>query len=110
MVTVTRYLLLATGLSLLAGCATTGTAPAKSGIDKSMERLAKFVPARYDMPKVPRESVASMSEIERPTPPAAPVVKGEAPVAAPSSAATVEQDEDAARAAEGDEHGTSAKE
>ena len=74
-----------------------------SWIDKSLERLAKFVPARYDKPEVPSEIVASLEtyafEIERPAPPAAPVVKGEAPAADPSSAATVEQGGDAARAA-----------
>jgi len=74
-----------------------------SWIDKSLERLAKFVPARYDKPEVPSEIVATLQtyafEIERPAPPAAPVVKGEAPAADPSSAATVEQGGDAARAA-----------
>jgi tetratricopeptide (TPR) repeat protein len=63
-----------------------------SWIDKSLERLAKFVPARYNKPEVPSEIVASLEtyafEIEKPAPPAAPVVKGEAPAADPSSAAT----------------------
>jgi hypothetical protein len=72
-------------------------------IDKSLERLAKLVPARYDKQEVPGEIVASLEsytfEIERPAPPAAPVVKEEAPAADPSSAATVEQGGDAAPAA-----------
>ena len=54
-------------------------------IDKSLGRLAKFVPARYDKPEAPSEIVASLEtyafEIERPAPPAAPVDKGENPVA-----------------------------
>jgi len=111
--TIAAYLLLAMGLSLLAGCATAGTTKvesADSGIDASPVRLAKFAPARYDKPEVHRESVASRFEIERPASSAAPVIKGEAPAAAPSSAATVEQGEDAARAAKGNEHGTDAKE
>jgi hypothetical protein len=73
-----------------------------SWIDKSLERLARLVPARYNKPEVPSEIVASPEtytfEIERPAPPAAPAVKGEAP-AGPSSAATVEKAGDAARAA-----------
>ena len=44
-------------------------------IDKSLGRLAKLVPARYDKPEVPSEIVASLEtyafEIERPAPPAA---------------------------------------
>ena len=74
-----------------------------SWIDKSLERLAKLVPVRYGKSEVPSEIVASLEtyafEIERPAPPAAPVVKGEVPAADPSSAATVEQGGDAARAA-----------
>ena len=66
-----------------------------SWIDKSLERLAKFVPARYDKPEVPSEIIASPEtyafEIERPAPPAAPVVNGEVPAADPSSAKTDEQ-------------------
>jgi outer membrane protein assembly factor BamD (BamD/ComL family) len=54
-------------------------------IDKSLGRLAKFVPARYDKPEIPSEIVSSPDtyafEIERPAPPAAPVVKGQSPVA-----------------------------
>jgi tetratricopeptide (TPR) repeat protein len=61
-----------------------------SWIDKSLERLAKFVPARYNKPEVPTEIVASLEtyafEIERPAPPAAPVVKEEAPAAVPPEA------------------------
>jgi hypothetical protein len=65
-----------------------------SWIDKSLERLAKFVPARYGKPEVPSEIVASLEsyafEIERPAPPAVPVapsaVKGEAPAADPPAA------------------------
>jgi hypothetical protein len=112
-VTIGSYLLLTSGLSLLVGCATAGKAkvePANSGIGTSLERLAKFVPPRYGKPEVSSESVASLLEIERPAPSAAPVVKGKAPAADPSSAATVEQGADAARAAEGNEHGTHAKE
>jgi len=112
-ITIAGYLLLAMGLSLLAGCATVGTAkvePANAGFDKGLVRLAKFVPSRYDKPAVPSESIASMFGVERSAPPAAPVVKGEAPSADTSSAATVEQGKDAARAAEGNEHGTRAKE
>jgi len=90
-------------------------------IDKSMGKLAKLVPVRYDKPEVPTEIVAMLEsyafEIEKPAPPAAPVapvetvlpveqaplaapeVKGEAPAAAPSPAATSEQGGDAAGAA-----------
>ncbi|HEY6873580.1 MAG TPA: tetratricopeptide repeat protein [Geobacteraceae bacterium] len=57
-----------------------------SWIDKSLGRLAKFVPARYDKPEVHSEIVASLEtyafEIERPARPAAPAIKGENPVAA----------------------------
>ncbi len=74
-----------------------------SWIDKSLERLAKLVPARYNKPEAPSGIVGTLEtyafEIERPAPPAAPVVKEEAPAADPSSAATVEQGGDAARAA-----------
>jgi cellulose synthase operon protein C len=73
-----------------------------SWIDKTLERLARLVPARYDKPEVPGEIVASLEtyafEIERPAPPAAPVVKGEAPAAAPASGA-VQPVGDPARAA-----------
>ena len=117
MVTTASYLLLAIGLSLLVGCATADKAKlesADSWIDTSLVRLAKFVPARYGKLEYPSERVASLEtnefEIERPAPPVAPAVKGEAPAADPSSAATVGQGEDAAHAAEGNEHGTSAKE
>ena len=55
-----------------------------SWVDKSLERLAKFVPARYDRPEIPSDIVASLEtyafEIERPAPPAAPVAKGKNPV------------------------------
>jgi len=65
-----------------------------SWVDRSLERLAKFVPARYGKPEVPSEIVASLEsyafEVERPAAPAAPLVKEEAPAAAPSSAATVD--------------------
>jgi hypothetical protein len=54
-----------------------------SWIDKSLGRLAKFMPARYDKPEVPSEIIASLDtyafEIERPAPPAAPVAKGQNP-------------------------------
>ena len=74
-----------------------------SWIDKSLEKLARFVPARYDKPEVPTEIIASPEtytfEIERAAPPAAPAAKEEAPAADPSAAATVEQGGDAARAA-----------
>ena len=109
MVTIASYLLLATGLTLFAGCATAGKGrvePANSGIDTRLDKLAKFVPARYDKPDVSGERAASPFENERPALPAAPVVKREAPAADPSSAVTVEQGGDAARAAEGNEHGT----
>jgi tetratricopeptide (TPR) repeat protein len=56
-----------------------------SWIDKSLERLAKLVPARYDKPEVASEIVVSPEtyafEIDRPAPPAAPVTKGLNPVA-----------------------------
>ncbi|MDD2580925.1 MAG: hypothetical protein PHR66_02915 [Desulfuromonadaceae bacterium] len=113
LVTVAGFMLLVIGLSLLAGGATAGESkvePANSGIGKGLEKWAKFVPARYDKPEVFTKSDASLFEIERAAPPAAPVVKGEAPAAAPSSATTVEKGKDAARAAEGNKHGTSAKE
>ena len=52
-------------------------------IDKSLKRLAKLVPARYDKPEVPSETVASPEtyafEIKRPAPPAAPVIKAQKP-------------------------------
>ena len=90
-----------------------------SWIDKSLARLARFVPARYDKPEVPSEIVASLEtytfEIERPAPPAAPaapavpdaqavpvaapVVKLETAAADPSPAAMVEKGLDAAGAA-----------
>ncbi|MGB9081866.1 MAG: hypothetical protein WCD00_11260, partial [Desulfuromonadaceae bacterium] len=61
-----------------------------SWVDKSLERLAKFVPARYGKPEVPSEIVASLEtyafEIEKPAPPAVPVAKGEAPAADPPPA------------------------
>lgn len=48
-------------------------------IDKSLERLAKFVPARYDKPEIASELVASLEtytfEIERPVVPAAEAVE-----------------------------------
>ena len=112
-VTTAGYLLLAIGLALLAGCAAADKArvePANAGIDKGLVRLARFVPSRYDKPTVASESLASRFEAERPAPPAAPVVKKETPAADPASATAVEQGKDAARAAEGSEHGTSAKE
>jgi len=81
-------------------------------IDKSMERLARFVPARYDKPEAPSDIVASLEtysfEIERPAPPAAPAaipaatpaeapeVKGETAAAPPTPVAIVEKVEDAA--------------
>jgi TolA-binding protein len=78
-----------------------------SWIDKSMERLSRLVPVRYDKPELPSEIVASLDtyafEIERPAPPAAPVgkpeIKEEAPAAPPSSEAPAEQGVDAAPAA-----------
>lgn len=65
-------------------------------IDKSLKKLAKFVPARYDKPEVPSEIVASLDRfdyvVKEPAAPAAPVAKGEAPAAAGSPpAATPEQ-------------------
>jgi len=84
--TIAGYLLSATGLSLVAVCATAGKAKAEP------VRLAKFVPSRYDR--------FYAFGIERQAPqPAAPVVKREAPAAAPSSAATVEKSGDATGAA-----------
>jgi TolA-binding protein len=94
-------------------------------VDKSLERLARLVPARYDKPEVPSEIVASLEtfafEIERPAPPAVPAatppaapaaaqgeapaapatpeVKLEAPAADPSPPATDEKGGDAAGAA-----------
>lgn len=86
-------------------------------IDKSLEKLARFVPARYDKPEVPTEIVVSPDsyafEIERPVPPApsaaptvpaetpagAPAAKEEPAAEAPSPAAMVEKDGDAAGAA-----------
>jgi len=90
-------------------------------IDKSLGRLARLVPVRYDKPEVPGEIVASLEsyafEIERPIPPAAPVapvetvlpveqappaapaVKVESLAADPSPAATAEQGGDVAGAA-----------
>lgn len=74
-----------------------------SWVDKSMGRLARLVPVRYDKPELPTEIVASLDtyafEIERPAPVAKPAVKEEAPAAAPSSAAKVEKGVDAAPAA-----------
>jgi cellulose synthase operon protein C len=72
-------------------------------IDKSLGRLARFVPVRYDKPEVPSEIVGSLEsyafEIERPAPPVTPAVKGEAPAAAPFSAAPLEKPGEAAGAA-----------
>lgn len=52
-----------------------------SWVDKSLGRLAKFVPARYDKPEVPSDTVGSLDRyafvIERPAPPVAPMVKDE---------------------------------
>lgn len=52
-----------------------------SWIDKSLGKLAKFMPARYDKPEAPSDIVGSLEtyafEIIRPVPAAAPVVKGE---------------------------------
>ncbi|HEY6838007.1 MAG TPA: tetratricopeptide repeat protein, partial [Geobacteraceae bacterium] len=74
-------------------------------VDKSLGKLAKLVPVRYDKPEVPTELVASLEsyafEIEKPVPepppvvpvaPAAPVapapeVKGEAAVVVPATEA-----------------------
>ncbi|MRR33092.1 tetratricopeptide repeat protein [bacterium] len=74
-------------------------------IDKSLERLAKFVPARYDKPEMTSEVVASLEtytfEIEKPAPqalPAAPAGAVEAPAAEPAPAATVGQHEGTAEA------------
>lgn len=90
-------------------------------VDKSLGKLAKFVPARYDKPEVPSEIVASLDtyafEIERPAPPAAPAVKGNAPAAAPAAqgakpTGAVPQANTTAVAPlrdGGNEHGTSAK-
>ncbi|HJV66962.1 MAG TPA: tetratricopeptide repeat protein [Geomonas sp.] len=65
-------------------------------IDKSLGRLAKFVPARYDKPEMPAELVASLEsyafEIERPAPPkpvAAPVLPAAAPASPKPAAAPV---------------------
>ncbi|WP_243370430.1 tetratricopeptide repeat protein [Geotalea sp. SG265] len=73
-----------------------------SWIDKSLGRLAKLVPARYDKPEVASEIVTSLEtyafEIERPTPPAIVVVKTEPPSVAPAAAATAEQGGSAAGA------------
>jgi tetratricopeptide (TPR) repeat protein len=70
-------------------------------IDKSLGRLAKLVPARYDKPEVASEFVASLEtyafEIERPLPPTVTVVKGEPP-AAPVATAAAEQGGSAAGA------------
>ena len=74
-----------------------------SWIDKSLERLARLVPARYDKQEVPSEVVASLETyafaIERPAPPATPLVKGEGAAAAPPSGAAVDKGGDAAGAA-----------
>ena len=73
-------------------------------IDKSLAKLARFVPARYDKPEIPGEIVAAPEsfafEVERPAPPPAPVVEEEMPAADPAPAAAVEQDGDAGRAAD----------
>jgi outer membrane protein assembly factor BamD (BamD/ComL family) len=54
-----------------------------SWIDKSLKRLAKFVPARYDKPEVPSDIVGSLEtyafEIMRPALPAAPMAEGRIP-------------------------------
>ena len=74
-----------------------------SWIDKSLRRLAKFVPARYDKPEVPSEIVSSLEtyafEIERPALPVAPVVKVEAPATGSSTVGAVERGGDAAPSA-----------
>ena len=111
LVTTAGYLLLAIILLMPVGYVTAGESKVESAprIDKSLERVAMLVPARYERPKVFNESVASLFEIERPALSAEPMIKREAPAAAPSSAVTVEKGKDAARAAEGNKHGTSAK-
>jgi len=76
-------------------------------VDRSLGKLARLVPARYDKPEVPSEIVASLDtfafEIERPAPvevpAAAPAVTAEPPAADPPPAATVENAGDAAGAA-----------
>lgn len=60
-------------------------------IDKSLGRLAKFVPVRYDKPEIPTVMVASLEnfafEIEQPVSEAVPET-GTKPEAAPEAAAT----------------------
>jgi tetratricopeptide (TPR) repeat protein len=63
-------------------------------IDKSLVKLARLLPVRYDKPEVPSDIVASLEsysfEIERPAaPPAAPIAAGQDPVkdAAPEAPA-----------------------
>jgi len=55
-------------------------------IDKSLGKLAKLLPARYDKPEAPSGIVGSLEtyafEIKRPVPPTAPVVKGAVPAVA----------------------------
>jgi tetratricopeptide (TPR) repeat protein len=52
-----------------------------SWIDRSLEKLAKLMPARYDKPEVPSDILTSPEtyafEIDRPAPPAALAVKGQ---------------------------------
>lgn len=87
-------------------------------IDKSLEKLAKFMPARYDKPELPSEIIGSLEsyrfELERPAAPVVPVVPEaaalpavpeapvtpeEAPVAEAASAATPEHGGEGAKAA-----------
>jgi len=74
-------------------------------IEKSLEKLARFVPARYDKPEIPTELVASLDsysfEIEKPAPqaaPPAPAAEAGTPAASPAPAAPVEKHEAAAEA------------
>jgi len=54
-------------------------------IDKSLGKLAKLLPARYDKPEAPSDLIASLEsysfEIERPAAPAAPSAAGQGPAA-----------------------------
>jgi hypothetical protein len=64
-------------------------------IDKSLRKLAKFVPARYDKPEEESPVIASLDSylfaIERPEPPAPQVPEGAAPVAEPTQAVKPEE-------------------
>jgi hypothetical protein len=64
-------------------------------IDKSLQKLAEFVPARYAKPEETSGIISSLDTyvfaLDRPAPPAAPVVEGQVPVAETTTEVSAEQ-------------------